>query len=146
MVVKRKINTLVRKTQNTQGRSTKTKTPIVGAVERQGNMIAKVVTNTNSATIKPFVREHISIQAEVKTDEYRSYKPLKKMGYDHDTVGHGKKQYVKGKTHTNNIEGFWSQLKRSINGTYHFVSPKYLQTYVNEFAYRYNRRNSETHV
>lgn len=66
------------------------------------------------------------------------------MGYSHDTVDHGKKEYVNGDTHTNNLEGFWSQLKRSINGTYHSVSPKYLQTYVNEFAYRYNRRNDIT--
>ena len=63
------------------------------------------------------------------------------MGYNHQTVDHGRKQFVKGNTHTNNLEGFWSQLKRSINGTYHFVSPKHLQTYVNEFAFRYNRRN-----
>jgi len=69
---------------------------------------------------------------------------LKTLGYKHDKVDHGKGQYVKGDAHTNNLEGFWSQLKRSINGTYHSVSPKYLQTYVNEFAYRYNRRNNAT--
>ena len=68
------------------------------------------------------------------------------MGYAHGTVDHGRGEYVNGDTHTNNLEGFWSQLKRSINGTYHFVSPKYLQTYVNEFAYRYNYRSSEIHL
>ncbi len=130
-----------KKTKNTQGRSTKTKTPILGAVERKGNIIAKVVGNTKSSVIKPFVKENIKLTAEVKTDEYRPYKSLKKLGYNHDTVDHGRKEFVKGNTHTNNLEGFWSQLKRSVNGTYHFVSPKYLQTYVNEFAYRYNRRN-----
>ena len=68
---------------------------------------------------------------------------MKKAGYeDHETVDHSKGEYVRGEAHTNNLEGFWSQLKRSINGTYHFVSPKYLQTYVNEFSWRYNRRNS----
>lgn len=80
----------------------------------------------------------------MKTDEYRAYNSLKTLGYKHDKVDHGKGEYVKGNTHTNNIEGFGSQLKRSINGTYHSVSPKYLQTYVNEFAYRYNRRNDVT--
>lgn len=130
-----------KKTKNTQGRSTKTKTPILGAVERKGNIIAKVVCNTKSSVIKPFVKENIKLTAEVKTDEYRPYKSLKKLGYNHDTVDHGRKEFVKGNTHTNNLEGFWSQLKRSINGTYHSVSPKYLQAYVNEFAYRYNRRN-----
>jgi len=130
-----------KKTPNTQGRSTKTKTPVLGAVERKGNIIAKVVTNTKSSTIKPFVKENIKLTAQVKTDEYKAYSPLKKLGYSHATVDHGRKEYVRGNTHTNTLEGFWSQLKRSINGTYHFVSPKYLQTYVNEFAFRYNRRN-----
>ncbi len=130
-----------KKTPNNQGRSNKTKTPIIGAVERKGKIIAKVVGDTKSKTIRPFVKSNIKITAEVKTDEYRPYKSLTKLGYNHDTVDHGRKQFVKGNAHTNNLEGFWSQLKRSINGTYHFVSPKHLQTYVNEFAYRYNRRN-----
>ena len=132
-----------KKTPNTQGRSAKTKTPILGAVERKGNIIAKVVSDTKSSTIKPFVKENIKLTAEVKTDEYKSYKALGKLGYNHDTVNHDMKEYVRGDTHTNTLEGFWSQLKRSINGTYHFVSPKYLQTYINEFAYRYNRREAE---
>jgi transposase-like protein len=135
-----------KKTPNTQGRSIKTKTPILGAVERKGNVIAKVVGNTKSSVIKPFVKENIKLTAEIKTDEYKAYSPLKRLGYDHDTVDHGRKQYVKGTAHTNNLEGFWSQLKRSINGTYHSVSPKYLQTYLNEFAYRYNRRGAETPI
>ena len=63
---------------------------------------------------------------KVKTDEYKAYNSLKKLGYKHDKVDHGKDEYVKGNTHTNNLEGFWSQLKRSINGTYHSVSSKYL--------------------
>ena len=133
-----------KKTPNTQGRSNKKKVPILAAVERKGNIIAKVVGDTKSNTIKPFVKENIELTALVKTDEYNAYKPLKRLGYNHDTVDHGRKQFAKGTAHTNNLEGFWSQLKRSINGTYHFVSPKHLQTYVNEFSYRYNRRNDST--
>ncbi len=77
------------------------------------------------------------------TDEYMAYDLVKKEGYKHLSVNHGAKQYVNGVAHTNSIEGFWSQLKRSINGTYHAVSPKYLQLYLNEFSYRYSKRNSE---
>lgn len=132
-----------KKTPNNQGRSLKTKSAVLGAIERQGNIIAKVVTHTQSSIVKPFVRNNICITAEVKTDEYRSYNSLKTLGYKHDKVDHGNGEYAKDNTHTNNLEGFWSQLKRSINGTYHFVSPKYLQTYVNEFAYRYNHRQDE---
>lgn len=135
-----------KKVENAQGRSLKAKTPIIGAIERDGKIVARVVSNTTSSTIKPFLREHVAIQAEIKTDEYNAYSVVAKMGYKHDTVDHGRKQYVKGDTHTNNVEGFWSQLKRSVNGTYHFVSPKYLQQYVNEFSYRYNRRNDITPV
>ncbi len=64
----------------------KTKSAVLGAVEREGNIIAKVVMDTKSSTIQPFVREHITIKSEIKTDEYRSYKGLHKLGYSHDTV------------------------------------------------------------
>lgn len=132
-----------KKTPNNQGRSTKTKTPVLGAVEREGNIVAKVVSDATSSTIKPFLREHVHIKASLKTDEYKGYKPMKKAGYeDHETVDHSKGEYVRGNVHTNTLEGFWSQLKRSISGTYHFVNPKYLQTYVNEFSWRYNRRSA----
>jgi hypothetical protein len=72
------------------------------------------------------------------SDEYLPYQSLNKEGYKHETVSHGQNEYVRGNIHVNSLEGFWSQLKRSINGTYHCVSPKYLQSYVNEFSYRYN--------
>jgi transposase-like protein len=62
------------------------------------------------------------------------------FGYKHGVVNHGQKQYVLGPIHTNTIEGFWSQLKRSIDGTHHHVSGKHLQKYVDEFVFRYNRR------
>lgn len=127
--------------KGTQGRSTKTKTPIIAAVERKGRIVAKVVTDTKSSTIKPFLREHVDIEAHINTDEYRSYDMVPGLGYEHSRVNHSKEQYVIGDAHTNTIEGFWSQLKRSINGTYHAVSPKYLQNYVNEFSYRYSHRN-----
>lgn len=135
-----------KKTPDNQGRSLKTKSAILGAIQREGNIVAKVVTNTQSSIIKPFIRENICITAQVKTDEYAVYNSVAKMGYDHATVDHGRGEYVNGDAHTNNLEGFWSQLKRCINGTYHFVSPKYLQSYVNEFAFRYNHRSSEIHL
>jgi len=135
-----------KKTSDNQGRSLKTKSAILGAIEREGNIVAKVVADTQSSTIKPFVRENICITAQVKTDEYTVYKSLSSMGYSHTTVDHGKVEYVNGDAHTNNLEGFWSQLKRSVNGTYHFVSPRHLQAYVNEFAFRYNNRGSNSHL
>lgn len=65
-----------------------------------------------------FVRKNIKLTAAVKADEYKSYNQLKKLGYNHATVDHSKKKFVIGNAHTNNLEGFWSQLKRSIHGTH----------------------------
>ena len=110
-----------------RGRGAEAKTPVIGVVERKGEVRAKVVTNTKSSTIKPFVKENIAIDTQVMSDEYSPYKSLSKMGYSHDTVNHGSKEYARGLVHTNTIEGFWSQLKNCVNGTYRQVSPKYLQ-------------------
>jgi predicted RNA-binding Zn-ribbon protein involved in translation (DUF1610 family) len=126
--------------EGTQGRNTKTKSAILGALQREGDIRAKIIKKVNHSNVMPFVRSQVDIQADIKTDEAHMYKNLSRYGFSHSTVPHHRGLYRKGSAHTNTIEGFWSQLKRSINGTYHAVSPKYLQTYVNEFAYRYNRR------
>jgi transposase len=117
------------------------KTPVVGLVERKGDVRAKVTSDTSVSTVQPLIRKNVSLNALLVTDEASSYKTIKRHGYSHMSVNHGKKEFVKGKIHTNTIEGFWSQMKRSIDGTYHFVSPKYLQKYVDEFAFRYNHRS-----
>jgi transposase len=78
--------------------------------------------------------------ASLYSDELAVYRYAPKFGYRHRKVNHGKKEYVRGDIHTNTIEGFWSQLKRSIVGTHHSVSRKHLQKYVNEFSFRYNHR------
>lgn len=120
------------------------KTAVLGAVERKGNVKARVVDDTTKSEVTPFIRGKVEINSQVYTDEYKVYNNLKYLGYSHDKVNHYQKEFVVGDTHTNTIEGFWSQLKRSIDGTYHMVSPKYLQQYVNEFSWRYNYRNSRT--
>lgn len=129
-----------KKQSGTQGRSIKTKKPILGAIERDGNVITEVVSYTSASMVKDFVLNNIVPESSINTDTYRSYMALSKMGFKHETVNHSKGEYKKGTCHTNTIEGFWSQLKRSIQGTYHHVSQKYLQDYVNEFSYRYNMR------
>ena len=125
---------------NKRGRGSENKTPVFGMVERKGSIKATVVGDTKMKTVMPIIRGNVALGTEIMTDEYLPYRSLTKEGYKHQTVNHGSKEYVRGDVHTNTLEGFWSQLKRSINGTYHAVSPKYLQTYVNEFSYRYNRR------
>lgn len=122
------------------------KTPVIGMVERKGRIRAKVVGDVKRATIMPLVRSNILIGTDIMTDEYPPYNALKEAGYHHRVINHLKNRYVKGNVHTNTIDGFWSQLKRSIRGTYVHVSPKYLQTYVDEFTYRYSRCRSQKNM
>jgi transposase-like protein len=122
-------------------KATQGKTAVMGAVERGGNVKARVVDNTTIKTVMPFVRGQIAIDTQLVTDDYNTYNDICFAGYKHESVNHSQKEYVRDTWHTNTIEGFWSQLKRSIDGTYHMVSPQKLQQYVNEFSWRYNRRD-----
>lgn len=113
------------------------KVMVVGMVERGGRVRAVV---NPPGPIAGNVVEHVLPSAMVFTDESPVYKRLTGEGYLHRRVHHTKKIYVFGDVHTNTIEGFWSLVKRSISGTYHNVSEKYLQMYLDEFGFRYNHR------
>jgi len=131
------------KKKGKRGRGADGKTPVFGMVERGGNVKASVVPNVQTKTIQPIINKTISKGTTIMTDEYPIYNQLPKNGYVRKVVKHAIGEYVRGDVHTNNIEGFWSQLKRSIDGTHHAVSPKYLQTYVDLFVwYRNNRQAS----
>ncbi len=131
-----------KKVKGTQGRSTKTKTPIFGMVERkEGNVVVMKVKDTKGATLMPIVGKYVSKEADVFTDELVSYVNLDKNGYNHQIVNHGKREFVRSKDiHTNSIEGFWAHFKRVVFGTYHCVSKDYLQRYIDEQVYRWNTR------
>lgn len=116
------------------------KTIVAGAVSRNGDLIARVVANVEGATLKGFVRTHVSPDATMLvTDNWIGYKGLR-AEYSHKTVNHSVGQYVKGDAHTNTIESVWSLLKRQIIGVHHWVSPKHLHRYVGEMTFRFNRR------
>lgn len=117
------------------------KQAVFGVVERGGRIKARQVKTTGARVLLPEIQQNVSQDVTIHTDEYGSYRRLEKLGYSHTTVNHSTLEYVRGAAHTNTIEGFWSQLKRSIDGTYHAVSPKHLQQYVDEFVYRYNLRS-----
>ena len=86
------------------------------------------------------IQERVLPGTLIYSDEFRAYDPLRSMGYPHKRIRHSAKVYVSGDVHTNTIEGFWSLVKRGIDGVYHSVSRKYLQGYLNEYAWRYNQR------
>lgn len=116
---------------------------VAGAVERQGRVVARVVENVKADTLMKFVRETVSPSVElVSTDKWVAYKHLGKE-FPHMAVDHAKGEYKRGKAHTNTIEGYWSQLKRQIFGIHHWVSGKHLGRYVDESAWRYNRRDAD---
>ena len=116
------------------------KMPVIGAVKRKGNVVARVVWGVDQTEIEAFVKEAISNKVSLLcTDAYNVYKGLKRT-YPHGVVDHSIGQHVVGAIHTNTIEGFWSILKRGVVGTFHKVSRKYLPLYVAEFQFRYNNR------
>jgi hypothetical protein len=117
-----------------------TKTPIIGAVSRKGNVITRVLANVNKADAESFVREVVSNKVSLlATDESKVYGGLD-GDYPHKAVWHAAGRYVIGAVHTNTIEGFWSIFKRGIVGSFHMVSRKYMTLYVAEFQFRYNNR------
>jgi len=130
-----------KKVENSQGRSMKDKTAVVGMVERNGRLTAKTVEDVKNATLSREVIQNVKEGATLYSDEWLGYRGLDRI-YDHAFVKHGQHEYVNGRIHTNTIEGFWSILKRGIIGIYHFTSKKHLQRYVDEFAFRYNSRNT----
>lgn len=125
-----------------RGRGAEGKSVVVGAAQRGGKVVIRKVPNVKATTLVPFVRERVLPKSVVYTDELPSYNTLPKFGYDHRRIHHASKVYVMGDIHTNSIEGFWSLVKRGINGVYHAVSDKYLQAYLDEYAFRYNRRDN----
>ena len=134
-----------KRTEGTQGRSTKTKTPIFGMLERSGKVIAMKVEDTKGATLMPIVGQFVKEGSTTYTDEASIYNNLTKNGYDHLFVNHGKREFVRSSDiHTNGIEGFWAHFKRVIFSTYHCVSKDYVQRYIDEQMYRWNTREEKS--
>ena len=124
------------------GRGSVGKTAVVGMKDRDSKQVrAKVVERTDAETLQGFVAEHTDSSATVYTDDSSAYKSLP---FDHDSVKHSASEYVKGDVHTNGVESFWSGLKRAKKGTFHKISPKHLNRYVQEFAAKNNMRESGT--
>jgi transposase-like protein len=132
------------------------KTPIFGMVERNshilrdgktkmevtryGKVVAYVVPKQPQAAIMEHIANHVDDEAVVYTDDARIYDRLEGDGFTHHKINHSKGVYVDGHVHTQQIEGFWAMVKNAVIGVHHGVSTKYLQGYVNEYAWRYNRR------
>jgi len=154
-----------KKVENSQGRSFKDKTPVVGLLQRaakyeiverphkvikgrtvkekvilkQSKVILQVATDTQQKTVEPIIEANVEKGINIYSDEWHAYNNLKD-NYNHSIVNHSVKEYVNGSAHTNGIEGFWSILKRGYIGIYHYMSKEHLHRYCIEFAYRYNNK------
>ena len=124
------------------GRGAVGKTAVVGMKDRATNRVtARSMPATDKPTLQGFVAQHAAPGAKVYTDEASAYEG---MPFDHEAVCHSAGEYVRGMAHTNGVESFWSMLKRGYHGTYHHMSAKHLDRYVNEFAGRHNVREADT--
>ena len=124
------------------GRGPVDMTAVVGAKDRATNQVsAKVVQDTDKATLQGFVADNAEPDAVVFTDDAPAYEGIENP---HETVRHSVSEYARGVAHTNGIESFWSMLKRAHKGTFHKISPKHLHRYVSEFAGKHNIRDSGT--
>lgn len=115
------------------------KTMLFGAVERGGEVVTVIVNQKSGTELINAVKRNVEKGSIVVSDENLAYTKLGRH-YKHSKVNHSQKEYVRGNSYTNTIEGYWNLLKKQINGIHHFVSPKHLQRYCNESAYRYNRK------
>jgi transposase-like protein len=132
-----------KKTKGGQGRGGKDKTAVIGLLERGGNVKARKAKDVSGKTLKSFIKQNVKEGSQLMTDEWKSYNGLSLL-YGHSIINHSMGEYVNGCVHTNTLEGFWSLLKRGVIGQYHYVTPRYLNKYVDEFCFRYNnRKNSD---
>jgi transposase-like protein len=120
------------------------KTTVFGMVERGGRVRARVVPNRGALTLAAQMQEHVLPSSMIFTDEWDAYEREGRKYRGHRRIKHLAKVYVDGDTHTQTIEGFFGLFKNGVRGVYHSVSAAYLQTYLNEYAFRYNRRRSST--
>lgn len=123
-----------------KGRGMVGKTPVLAMVERGGEARSQVVNAVDNKTLHDPIVENVDLQSTIMTDTQSAYKTARTAFARHESVDHGKGEYVRGAASINTVEGYFGLLKPSIRGTYRSVSPKHLHRYLGEFDYRYSTR------
>ena len=131
-----------RRSGGKRGRGAPGKTIVFGMIERGGDVMTRIVPNVKRKTLERHILANVKDGATISTDELSSYAKIARLGYEHGTVNHSADQWVNGIHHVNSVEGFWSQIKRSIRGTHVHVSRKHLSKYLGEFEFRWNLRHA----
>ncbi len=115
----------------------------VGAVEREGDIVLEAIKHADRATLHKFIHAHTTPDTKaIYTDKWPAYKGIADENTKHETVNHSADEWVKGDVHTNSVENVWSLLKRSVVGSYHQVSKKHLDSYLDELEWRFNNREN----
>ncbi len=131
-----------KKRKTLKGRGAVGKIAVTGIKDRESNKVrAQPVEYTDTLTLQSHIIRHTDSTAEVYTDDATAYTSLP---FTDETVKHSIGEYVNGKAHTNGIETFWSMLKRAYKGTFHKLSPKHMDRYIQEFVAKHNMRESGT--
>jgi transposase-like protein len=119
------------------------KTIVVGASERGGETRLQVIDDNGRKTLHQFIRENTAPNTEaIYTDDWPAYDGIEDADTRYETVNHSAEEWVRGNVHTNSVEGIWSLLKRSIVGSYHKLSTKHLDAYLDELEWRFNNREN----
>lgn len=126
------------------GRGTVGKVAVIGMRGDTGAVRAEIIPNTKAGTLQGFIRANAPEGAVVVTDQHAGYVGIASNGYQHISVNHSVGEYVRAMAHTNGIESFWALLKRGHYGIFHYMSPKHLHRYVNEFSFRHNTAHAGT--
>jgi len=123
-----------------RGRGTR-KAPVLGMVERKGNIRVYSIPNVTSKTLRDMIPKNVDISSRLITDDFRNYRKIGRLfAGGHGVVNHSMKEYVRGDVYTNTAESFFALLKRGVYGTFHAVSRKHLHRYLSEFEFRWNTR------
>jgi transposase-like protein len=118
------------------------KQPVIGLMQRKGIFEARTIPTASKNVLVGVVKERVNKDAIVMTDELPAYKSLNNT-FRHETINHRKDEWARGNVTTNHIENAWSLFKRSLVGSYHKVSAKHLDAYLDEFEWRFNNRDNE---
>lgn len=127
-----------------RGRGAPNKAVVFGMLEKEGDVKTHVVPDVRRKRLYPLIEADVTKDFTIHSDELHTYATLEALGYAHETVNHGRGEFVRDGVHVNGLEGFWSRLKLSIRAMHIHVSAKHLASYAGEFSYRYNLPKEST--
>lgn len=129
------------KQKGKRGRGAAGKTPVIGLIQRNGDVRTIAIPNVKSATLQSLIKEHVEVGSIVYTDGWHGYRGLDNSGFSHKLINHDDQFVSSNGNHTNSIEGYWRLSKHKLYARYHKISPERLPDYLAESEFKFNQRN-----